>query len=481
MGEVIYTAGARTLFLAITGEPDVGAADAITAGAGSAWIMGGQGGDTITRGNGGGVVLGDKGLIEASETGELIRVETTDHVVGGSDSITAGDGASFVFGGRDGDDIALGDGDHVVAGDVGTLDFVGGVRSKFVSPIEPTPYDGDDTVATGNGDTWVILGGGDDIARASDGFNIVLGDAGYIEGDTTGLYLRAESQQPATGGNDSIYGGDGRDVQFGGAGEDYLKGSAGDDFISGDGALITRSPESPNGLITLESRDIREGGDDTIIGDAGFDVLMGGIGDDTFDLQIADDIVVGEFVRLRLEPQSGGRDLVVSFLTPAVRDLDLLAQITLGVNFASNRSVVTPVAAPGMLDLDQLRDTRLDLLFAENDAALQTLLSELFAGGLDGEDDEDGFVPGLYGFGGLSTRSLLSTTPLPDAPPPEAPAEPAEEQPETEEREGGSAPELDEASLGAGEADLSLADLGEPFEAMAGWRMAGWRVSTDAA
>lgn len=465
--------------------PELGGDDTVNLGDGDAWVIAAAGADSITVGNGEMAILGDAGRIEADAAGNLVQIETLDHVVGGVDTITGGDGAKFVFGGRDGDVIALGDGDHVVAGDVGRLDFEGGVRSEFVSAIETPSYDGDDTVSTGRGDTWVILGGGDDVARAGGGLNIVLGDAGYVEGDATGRYVRAETTQPRTGGDDSIFGGDGRDIQFGGAGRDYLEGGAGDDFISGDGALITRAK---GGLITVESRDIRDGGDDTLIGDAGFDVMMGGIGDDTFDLEIADDIVVGEFVRLRLQPQSGGRDLVVSFLTPAVRDLDLLAQITLGVNFASGRSVVTPVTGPSV-NLSRLADVRLDLVMAENDAALRSLLAALFDSGLDGEDDGEWAVPGLFGFGGLSSEVLLTTAPPPDIPqaemaPEEPPAETEETPPAADEEQGGTAPPLEEARLGLDDADVAAGQVGQPVPgeaAQGGWRMTGWRVATDAA
>ena len=455
------------------------------------WIIGGQGADTISRGDGlNGVVLGDRGRISATEAGAFVRIETTDHAIGGDDAITLGDGVSFVMGGRDGDTVTIGDGDHVILGDVGYLDFIGGMRFRAESPIETPSHGGDDSVTSGDGDAWIILGEGDDTLTVAGGFNIGLGDAGYVFGDSAGQYLQAETTQPTQGGNDSMTGGLGRDALFGGAGADFLKGNEGNDFLSGDGALLQREPTVLNGQITIESRDIREGGDDTLIADDGFDLLMGGIGKDTFDLDIGQDVVVGEFIRLRLDPRPGEMDLVVSLLTPAVRDLDLLAQITLAMNSPSDPTV--PPQAPEAFSLAPLADMRLDLILVEGGGALDELRERLLDAGLNLDEAGEEAVPGLFGFGAIAGEDLLSGQVPPDAPGDgdgEAPLADGDTAPSEAETGEGEPPPADEARapsqpLGAAEtASWAVvdADGAANVTGTGGWKMMGWRVNTDAA
>ena len=489
IAEVDFTNGARTLFNAFIGAADAGAGDSITATTGSMWIIGGQGADTISRGDGvNGVVIGDRGRIAATEGGDFIRIETTDHAIGSDDAITLGDGVSFVMGGRGGDTVTIGDGDHVILGDVGYLDFVGGIRSYAASLIETPSYGGDDSVTSGNGDAWIILGEGDDTLTVAGGFNIGLGDAGYVFGDTEGRYLQAETTQSTQGGNDSMTGGTGRDALFGGAGADFLKGNEGNDFLSGDGALLQREPTVLNGQITIESRDIRDGGDDTLIADDGFDLLMGGIGNDLFDLDIGQDVVVGEFIRLRLDPRPGEMDLVVSFLTPAMRDLDLLAQITLAMNSASGRTELSKAPAP--FSLAPLGEMRLDLILVEGGDALDELRERLRDAGFDLDDPGEEVVPGLFGFGAIAEEDLLTGQVPSDSLPPESEGEapPADEgnaAPEGETGAGAAAPD-DEAQAPSQTLDTAAWDVAEAEAAAhatgaGGWKMMGWRVHTDAA
>ncbi len=254
--------------------------------------------------------------------------------------MTLGDGDAVVFGGRDGDTLSLTSGSDVVLGDVGQLTFENGIRHTLLGPIESVSYGGDDTVFAGTGDDWIILGAGDDTLTLTSGLNAVLADAGAIVGDTTGLFQRVENTQFSTGGRDTLTGGSGRDLLFGGAGRDVIDGAAGNDYLAGDNALLYRTVLS-DGIVewTFESTAIEVGGDDTLIGGADNDIMTGGFGDDLFDLSIADDLAVGEFLRVRFEQTvATDEEVITSFLTPAVRDLDLLAQVTLGVMGVSKSS-----------------------------------------------------------------------------------------------------------------------------------------------
>jgi hypothetical protein len=354
-----------------------------------------------------------------------------------------------------------------VAGDMGRLDLLAGVRAGFASEILDPAFGGDDTVEVGTGDTWIILGEGNDRATNQGGLNIVIGDAGYVRGDANGVYLRAESTQPTIGGNDTIIGGTGRDVQIGGAGRDYLDGRSGDDLMSGDGALIHRDPAVGNGQITFESRDIRAGGADTLIGGDGngYDILYGGIGNDLFDLDIGYDIAVGEFARVRLQPRPSGPDLVTSFLTPAMRDLDLLAQITLGVNLASSKTTVEEVPGTTIIDLGDLSGIRFYVVYDEGSFGLWAL-----AGAGDAGRFGDIRMPGLIGFNALSADSLLMEQPI-------AEEGEAEQQPSTDGRvPDGADGEGSEVEAGALSDQPQVAASGK-----GGWKMTGWRLFTPVA
>ncbi|WP_273523437.1 hypothetical protein [Rhodosalinus sediminis] len=492
------TGGRRVAFAALDAGAGTGGDDVIAAGDGAQWVAGGDGGDEVSLGDGGAIVLGDNGRVTASEAGVPLRVETRESAVGGADRITAGDGTAIVFGGRDGDAITTAGGDDVIVGDVGRLDLAGGLRAELDAPIESPSHGGDDSVASGAGDDWIALGAGDDVSESAAGRNIVLGDAGRIVGDAAGVYLRAESLQPRQGGDDRVTGGTGRDVQIGGAGEDRLDGQAGDDLISGDGALLRRDPGAGD-LITFESVDIRAGGDDTLIGGPGRDALFGGIGSDLFDLTIGEDIVTGEFARVRLQPEASGEETVTSFLTPAVRDIDLLAQITLGVNFSSVRSEIAeapaPATAPGaaMLDLRLREASRLDLLLDQ----LAPEQAETLMDMVSAMDPPEEAVPGLLGFTYLSDEPPFAEVPEPPAPDPQggdapqpaspegqagAPEAPAAEQPEApaeEEAEARATPSAAEPR--ARQAGLASGAVAGDADGAAGWRMTGWALRPTAA
>ncbi|MBL4628413.1 MAG: calcium-binding protein, partial [Roseicyclus sp.] len=470
--------------LVATTSPTNGAAgddDTISGGTGNEWVIGSVGADDISLGQGGGIVLGDNGRIESDAAGLLVRVETIESMIGGSDSITAGDGATVVFGGAAGDQITTAGGDDVIAGDMAVLTFNTGVRSVFESVIEDPAFGGPDTVATGAGDDWVLLGEGDDTSTSASGLNIVIGDAGRVEAEgTTGIYNRVESTQPGTGGNDSITGGSDRDIQIGGAGSDSLIGNLGNDLMQGDNGLLTRLSPFATGERTFESTHIREGGDDTLIGDTeadpnlGNDVMIGGIGNDKFSLGAGTDIAAGEFLRLRFVPSGNGKDLVTSFLTPAVRDLDILVQITLGVNFSSGRSEITvltddrEMVLGGGADLSLFSTDRLDLLFLDadlfSDAMMKELLSLFASGG----------GTGLTGFRMISEEQLLGgagQSPLTENGTPPA------------DQGQGNAPALDESSLQGGDGDLrQLESEVAAFIAQSSrapsWQMGGWRIGT---
>jgi|GEM_PF-1691920 len=99
---------------------------------------------------------------------------------------------------------------------------------------------------------WYISYGGNETIFGSEGKNYVLSGGGsdYLKGKGGNDFLNGQS------GSDIIYGDAGQDVLYGGPGSDILSGGAGNDISSGGG------------------------GDDRIYGGADSDVLTGGAGND---------------------------------------------------------------------------------------------------------------------------------------------------------------------------------------------------------
>ena len=95
-------------------------------------------------------------------------VEAIESLIGGSDTITTGSGADIVIGGIDADTIAAGDGNNIVFGDSGLIDWVAAERGGALAGDDLDPADidriwsldpddgGSDTITTGAGDDIVI-------------------------------------------------------------------------------------------------------------------------------------------------------------------------------------------------------------------------------------------------------------------------------------------------------------------------------------
>ena len=111
---------------------------------------------------------------------------------------------------------------------------------------------------------------------------------GTNDGETiTGSNIYNINKINSYGGDDTLYGSDGRDVLDGGSGDDTLYGGAGDDWIFGR--------DGDDMLYGGDGDDIIEGfdGDDTLYGGDGDDKLYGNEGDDTLDSGSGDDYLWG--------------------------------------------------------------------------------------------------------------------------------------------------------------------------------------------
>ncbi|MEP5567020.1 MAG: LEPR-XLL domain-containing protein, partial [Halioglobus sp.] len=190
---------------------------------------------------------------------------------------------------------------------------------------------GNDTItlpsaAPAPGATNMVLGGaGDDTIYGSDGRDIIIGGDGFdkiyggggddrLFGDS--VKLSDNQIQVSLGGTDVtdiIEGGDGNDIIAGGGGADNIDGGIGNDLILGDGGILQVLVEE-NGELVLEESGLglpsasvwaaanitvtqserNGGGNDTIEGDDGDDIVYAGRGDDTVRGGDDDDTLYGE-------------------------------------------------------------------------------------------------------------------------------------------------------------------------------------------
>jgi Ca2+-binding RTX toxin-like protein len=288
----------------------IGGSDTITSGPGDDIIVGGQAGDVINAGVGQNIVLGDNALILSGVavngtpdlaqplTGQPLtfgQIGTIAPLVGGNDVITTGVGRDIIFGGA-GDDriIANGgeaagrpDGNNIVFGDHGFLDFVsidrdprdidiissgdllvlgGGITGANDTSFAANSVDintgGNDTITTGVANDIIVGGPGSDVMASGDGQGIVFGDSGQLLtlrlNPAVGYDLNPPfgahpfqikdllSIQSSTDGGDRITDGSGSDIVVGGAGNDTVFSGAGNDLVFGAyGEVYTTNPIIP--------------------------------------------------------------------------------------------------------------------------------------------------------------------------------------------------------------------------------------------
>ena len=324
-------AGADTnpsdLDLVVSVDEGIGGSDTITTGDGSDLVIGGTAGDIITVNDGNNLVLGDSGQITAASVdgpqlaglpltiGEIV---TTADGVGGVDHITSGLGQDIVLGGHDGDEIDVGDGNNLVLGDSGRIDYTRGDREAVpgadVNPldldlIESTTtilYGGVDIIISGAGSDLIVGGRYGDQITAGDGNNLVIGDSGRItaaESDavqqlagipmTFGLI---ETVEPDDGGNDTITTLSGNDIVLGGDVDDTINAGEGNNIVLGDNGYIDYVIDDgdPSDIDQIWSTVPGIGGVDHITTGAGDDIVIGGTAGDTVTVGDGDNIVIGD-------------------------------------------------------------------------------------------------------------------------------------------------------------------------------------------
>ncbi|MGA8051658.1 MAG: hypothetical protein WCA09_15880, partial [Burkholderiales bacterium] len=154
---------------------------------------------------------------------------------------------------------------------------------------------GADTIYGGGGEDTIFGGAGKDEVHAGAGADWVIGDNGRIDyapvtgSDGATVPTLVQTTETASGDNDTLFGDDGTDILVGGSGDDNIDGGAQSDVGLGDQGTITLSGGKIVSIV-----DPGTSGDDTLAGGADADLLIGGLGNDTISGQDGSDILIGD-------------------------------------------------------------------------------------------------------------------------------------------------------------------------------------------
>jgi Ca2+-binding RTX toxin-like protein len=289
--------------------PALGGDDTLAVGDGANIVVGGFGNDTIVTGADADIVLGDNGEVTYTPGTEFVaQARTTDveNATGGNDIIIADEGDNLILAGVGADTVTTGDGTDRVMGDNGEFNFdANGLLESFAS-ADPT-LGGDDTLAVGDGANIVVGGFGNDTIVTGADADIVLGDNGevtYTPGTTDLLQARSTDLDNATGGNDTIVGGDGDNVILAGVGADTVTAGNGADIVLGDNGQVDWMP---NGQYSqFQTTDLTLGGNDDIrVGD-GDNIVLGGFGSDVIETGVGEDLILGDNGLFQYTPDANG-------------------------------------------------------------------------------------------------------------------------------------------------------------------------------
>ncbi len=291
-----------------TTAPEHGSGDFIFASDGDDVVMGGSGADQIDAGTDSGedVILGDNGTadFDVVDGRSLPRfIQSTDTSFGGIDSILSGNGFDILLGGSEGDFLDAGGNDtsrDIVFGDHGALTFDADGDLTNATSVAPT-VGGNDLILTKLGADIIVGGQGNDVidggtdATGDSSQDIVLGDNGEMTFDADGVLIEIHTTNAEIGGEDNITTGGGEDVVMGGAADDQINGGADGDVLLGDSGLAEfDSIDGQSVLRRAESTDTSIGGEDTITGGSGRNVLLGGQANDTITGGADRDFVLGD-------------------------------------------------------------------------------------------------------------------------------------------------------------------------------------------
>ena len=255
-------------------------------------IFGGQGSDTIDGSSWQGdlILVGGVGTLQFdgdSDNQTLAGIEVKAGADGG-DTLIGGQGNDLLIGGDDNDVLEGGIGEDILIGDYGEVSYSEGVVTQVETFADANS--GNDTLNGEDGADLLIGGGGDDSLSGGSGDNILIGDDGKVI-YAAGIVAQVETFADANSGNDTLNGEDGADLLIGGGGDDSLSGGSGDNILIGDDGKVIYAA----GIVAqVETFADANSGNDTLNGEDGADLLIGGGGDDSLSGGSGDNILIGD-------------------------------------------------------------------------------------------------------------------------------------------------------------------------------------------
>ncbi|HEV8604724.1 MAG TPA: calcium-binding protein [Tepidisphaeraceae bacterium] len=305
--------------------------------------------DPAATATGNDMLFGDGGKVQYFDRIATVAATVTPFDLGGNDTTFGNNGDDIEFGGPGNDAMHGGHGTgfstagsdkDVMVGDNGEVDFVGG-KITVIKTTDPTNNDGGVDDMGGDEDRDVILGGvkGDNL-NGNLNQDVIVGDEGQLfynlggpdfDGDITTLD-KIETTNFTLGGDDKITGADDNDIAIGGSKNDNIKGDAplddpGDDVLIGDQGEVDFFGGNITRIITTDVVDA-DGGVDTVQGNEGKDVILGGVQGDLLQGNDGDDIILGDEGQLQYNltgPNRDGDPLTVDnieTLQPALGGID---------------------------------------------------------------------------------------------------------------------------------------------------------------
>ncbi|MEH6585177.1 MAG: LEPR-XLL domain-containing protein [Halioglobus sp.] len=290
--------------------------------------LGDGGNDIIDGDDGNDIIFGGAG------NDDISGGENNDHVVGGRgfDEID-GDGDDDVLFGNEQDDIINGGaGVDVIAGGFGDDTLHGDADNDYMTGSRGRDImfgDGGDDEMHGEGEPDIMFGGADnDLVIGGMGADIMMGDSGVVVkfdvdgetdlviGDDSGTVVSDYEAAAGAGdidaivgsldliltdvlgsdGNDILSGGEGGDIMLGGGGNDLGGGDVdprlttantseestpdGDDVMIGDGGIVEFNQRRLQRIASVFTDDPGGTYRDTLYGDNGDDIIIGGRGSD---------------------------------------------------------------------------------------------------------------------------------------------------------------------------------------------------------
>jgi Ca2+-binding RTX toxin-like protein len=271
---------------------DQGDKDVITLLGGNNTVLAGQGNDTVTTGAGNDDIIGDNGeIIYTAGIAIMLATSDTDVTTTGNDTIIAGDGDNRILAGLGQDNVTTGADNDTVLGDNGELQLVNNILIVAVSN-DPDLGD-DDIIELGDGDNLAIAGTGADTVSGGLGRDQVFADNGIARFSSEGLVTLLATSFPFGGGNDNVNLRGGDNVVMAGTGDDVVNTGAGQDDVIGDHGII----EYVDGVVVTGSstdEDNSFAGNDEINTGDGDDRVIAGLGNDTVNAAGGNDKVIAD-------------------------------------------------------------------------------------------------------------------------------------------------------------------------------------------